>query len=252
MPLIETNKSALIWQLHEMFFNEEVTMLQRSGTRAFVGIGLISLISILFFTTLVSAQAGDREDFTEIFERDVYVIVGSTLRTPTAETLPDAPLFNIAGVNLNITWGAWQMANATATARVQAGGKQTDVRIELTGLIPGGVYSIFYGTLNPDSENPFCPGVERTLPLTSFQPKRQFPDASSFIADASGRASYRGQASTNLLNPLQAFYTVIYHSDGQAYHPLPNHGEFLTQGATCRSSFGEDAMRQLIIFQKFS
>jgi hypothetical protein len=32
---------------------------------------------------------------------------------------------------------------------------------------------------------------------------------------------------------------------------LPNIGEFLTPGPNCRSSFGEDAMRQLIIFQKF-
>jgi hypothetical protein len=232
-------------------------MLQRSGKHAFVGIGLISLIGIFFATFIwtpnISASSPDREDFTEIFERDVYVIVGSTLRNPSSETLPDAPLFNIAGVSLDLTWGAWQTANATATAQVQGGGNKTrtDVRIELTGLIPGGVYSIFYGTLTPDSENPLCPGVERTLPLTASRPERQFPDASSFIADASGRASYRGQVNGNPLTALQVFYTVIYHSDGQVYDPLPNRGEFLTQGGTCRSSFGEDAMRQMIIFQKF-
>jgi len=35
------------------------------------------------------------------------------------------------------------------------------------------------------------------------------------------------------------------------YHPLPNRGEFFTQGDDCRSTFGEDAMRQIIVFQKF-
>lgn len=232
-------------------------MLHRSGKHAFVRIGLLSLISIFLATFVwtpnINASSPDREDLAEIFERDVYVIVGSTLRNPTAETLPEAPLFNIAGVSLDLTWGEWQTAHATATASVQGGASKTrtDVRIELTGLVPGGVYSIFYGTLIPDSENPLCLGVERTLPLTAFRPERQLPDASSFIADASGRASYRAQVNGDLLTALQVFYTVIYHSDGQAYHPLPNRGEFLTQGATCRSSFGEDAMRQMIIFQKF-
>jgi hypothetical protein len=230
-------------------------MIRGTEKRTFVWIVLISLMCSLFFAAMVSAQGGpDQQDSVEIFERDVYVIVGSTLRNPTSETSADAPLFNVAGVALDLTWGEWQTANATSTAHVQGGSSnaRTDVRIDLTGLVPGGVYSIFYGTLTPDSENPLCPGVERTLPLTAFHADRQSPDASSFVADANGTASYRGQVNGDLLTALQVFYTVIYHSDGQTYDLLPNRGEMLTQGSNCRSSFGEDAMRQLIIFQKFS
>jgi hypothetical protein len=229
-------------------------MFRMSGKRTLVGMAFITLAAVLSFATvgLIRADAPDREDFIQIFNRDVFVIVGSTLRNPTTETPPEAFLFNNAGVALNLTWGEWQKARATATAHVQGGKNQprTDVRLQLSGLVPGGVYSIFYGTLTPDSENPLCPGVERTLPLTAFQPDRQFPDASSFIADASGSASFRGQINGDPSHAVQVFYTVIYHLDGQTYGSLPNHGEFLTQGATCRSSFGEDAMRQLIIFQK--
>ena len=41
------------------------------------------------------------------------------------------------------------------------------------------------------------------------------------------------------------------HADGQTYYPLPNHGEFLTQGTDCRSSFGQDALRHFQILQKW-
>lgn len=218
----------------------------------FVFVCLVLVVALWGQPAGVSADSPDHEDFVAPYDRDVYVIVGSTLRNPTAETAPEEPLFNVAGVALDITWGQWQTASATATARVVGGpnNSQTDVRVELSGLIPGGVYSIFYGTLLPDSENPLCPGVERTLGLTAFHQSQSMPDASSFVADANGQASYRGRVDSNLLNVYQSYYFVIYHFDGQTYHPLPNRGEFLTQGENCRSSFGEDAMRQLIIFQK--
>jgi hypothetical protein len=56
----------------------------------------------------------------------------------------------------------------------------------------------------------------------------------------------------DLLNTFgqEVFYSIIYHFDGATYDPLPNHGEYNTQGADCHSSFGEDAMRQLLIIQK--
>lgn len=200
-------------------------------------------------TSLASA---DREDLVQHFPRDVYVIVGSTLRNPTDETSSDAPLFNVAGVSLDLTWGQWTSANATSRARVvkKSGKPYTYVDAELTGLVPDGVYSIFYGTLDPDSENPLCQNVERTLPLMS-RDRGQSPDRSSFVADANGEAVFSGRIKGRVLKARQVFYTVIYHFDGQTYHPLPNRGEFLTQGENCRSSFGEDAMRQLIVFQKF-
>jgi hypothetical protein len=43
-----------------------------------------------------AARGGDPADGVEAYDRDVYVIVGSTLRNPDATTSPDAPLFNVA------------------------------------------------------------------------------------------------------------------------------------------------------------
>ena len=45
------------------------------------------------------------------------------------------------------------------------------------------------------------------------------------------------------------YFVVIYHHDGSTYYPLPNRGEFLTQGPGCRSSFGMAALRHLVIVQ---
>lgn len=209
---------------------------------------------VLVFSPAGSAQGAtppDREDAVEHFARDVYEIVGATLRNPTSDTSPDARLFNVAGVPLDLTWGKWTNASATAQARTvkKASGKYTNVRIELGGLVPNGVYSIHYGTLGPDSEHPLCQNVERTLPMVSRDPD-QSPDPSSFVADANGEAIFRGRAKGRLLAATQVYYTVVYHFDGGTYHPFPNRGEYLTQGENCRGSFGEDAMRQLIIFQK--
>jgi hypothetical protein len=199
--------------------------------------------------TPAGAAAPDEADAIEVFARDVFVVVGSTLRNPTATTGPGEPLFNVAGINLDVTWGEWSEGFARSVAR--SSGDRSDVRLELTGLIPGGIYSIFYGTIGPDSENPLCPGVERTLPLTAFHAERQVPDASSFVAGPDGTASYRGRVDASLLDAQQSFLSVIYHADGSTYGPVPNRGEWLTQGENCRSSFGHDAMRQFLVLQKW-
>jgi hypothetical protein len=213
---------------------------------------LLALTTAVVTTDPVGAAGavkGDPADALETYDRDVYVIVGSTLRNPDATTAADAPLFNVAGVSLSLTWGQFQAATGTSNMRV-AGGR-TSVDLVLRGLVPNGVYSVFYGTLTPDSENPLCPGVERALPYTSVD-RRQVPDASSFVARADGTATYSGRVSGNLLSALQVFVELVYHFDGQTYGALPNRGEWLTQGqATCRSSFGEDAMRQLLVLQKW-
>jgi hypothetical protein len=194
----------------------------------------------------------DRSDVTVVDSQDVSVIVGSTLREPDSGTDPSAPLFNDTGVGLGVTWGQWQAATGKAAARVRNDGGETAVRLDLAGLIPGGVYSVFWGTLDPDSEHPECPGVERSLPLTSVKGTRQVPDASSFVARDGGRATYEGRAPGNILAAGQTFFWVIYQSDGEPDHPFPNRGEKLTAGteAGCRSSFGEDAMRQLTILMR--
>lgn len=220
-------------------------------------IGAVAAVLLLFSVEVrtavpVRAAKPDGQDAVQVFARDVFVIEGASLRNPDDTTADDAPLFNVAGVALNLTWGAWKHASAQATAHVIGGPNKpsTEVRIRLSGLVPGGVYSLFYGTLTPDSENPLCPGVERTLPLIS-RDKRQAPDASSFVADAQGRADFTGEVDGRLLDAMQVFFSAVYHFDGQTYGSLPNRGEFLTQGAGCHSSFGEDAMRQILILQQW-
>jgi hypothetical protein len=220
-------------------------------TSLLVAAAATATLALVAWAPPASAAPPDQADAVQVYERDVYVIVGSTLRNPDATTDASAPLFNNAGVNLGLTWGAWSAASATSVVRVSGGSKaRTDVRLTLSGLVPGGVYSVFWGTLLPDSENPLCPGVERTLPLPSVD-AGQLPDASSFVAGSDGTAAFRGSLAGNLLTATQVFFSLIYHFDGQTWGSLPNHGEFNTQGADCRSSFGDDAMRQLLILQKW-
>jgi len=198
--------------------------------------------------------AADQADALQLYPRDLYVIVGSTLRNPDATTPVTAPLFNEAGVNLGVTWGQWSHVSATSAMRVSTalfGGYKTEVSISLKGLVPGGVYSVFYGLIGPDSENPLCPGVERTLPFPTLDTSNPHPDASSFIADTAGGATYAGRVSGNLFAADQVYITIVYHADRMTYHPLPNGGEAMTQGSNCRSSFGQDAFRHLLILQKW-
>jgi hypothetical protein len=198
------------------------------------------------------AQSPDHEDAIEAFARDVFVVVGASLRNPDATTDPGEPLYNVVGLNLGVTWGEWRAASASSTAYVSGGGSPvTTLRLDLAGLVPDGVYSVFYATIGPDTEHPLCPGVERLLPLESTR-QRQSPDPSSFVADSEGSARFVGRVDGDLLDADQAFLAVIYHADGLTYHPLPNRGESLTQGESCRSSFGHDAMRQMLILQKWT
>jgi hypothetical protein len=197
----------------------------------------------------VPARAGvDREDGVQIFNRDVYVLDGPTLRNPDGDTPASAALYNRLGVSLDTTWGEFRRAKASS--RMRCSGGRTDVRIRLNGLIPDGVYSIFHGTFQPDSVNPLCPNVERTLALPS-KDCHQEPDFASFVADDQGEADFHGRIEGCLLDATQVFMHVVYHFDGHTYGAVPNRGEFFTQGPDCRSTFGEDAMRHLVVLQKW-
>ena len=153
------------------------------------------------------ASPPDQADFIQIFSRDVFVLAGASLVNPDAETDPDEQLYNVAGLALEtplgdpLTWGDWGAATATSRAARIGGpdGPRTDVRISLSNLVPGGVYSVFYGTLGPDSEHPLCPGVERLLPLDAFKPDADAPDANSIVADATGGAEFHGRVDGDLL-----------------------------------------------------
>ena len=204
--------------------------------------------------SIVTAAGRDLQDAVQIFNRDVLFIDGVTLRNPTADTDPDARLFNVAGISLDLTWGEWQAADATSSVNVTGGpNPRTQVQIDLTGLIPNGLYSVFYGTLQPDSEHPGCLDVERTLPVSGSGSSARGPDESSFIADEDGTARYSGRIEGDVMSAGQVFFSLVYHFDGETYHPFPNRGEFLTQNGEfgCRASYGEDAMRQLLILQKW-
>jgi hypothetical protein len=176
--------------------------------------------------------------------------VGSSLRNPDETTADSAPLFNMGGESLNVTWGEWKAAQGSSvTQRTQD--RRIDIHVQLEGLLPSSVYSLFYLTLTPDSSNPKCPGVERALPLLSVH-RHQQPDRSSFVTDANGGASFHARAPlrSHILTADQVVFEAIYHFDGQTWGDLPNHGEFNTQGPSCVSTFSEDAMRHLLILQR--
>jgi len=233
----------------------------------------------------------DREDDVDAFRVDVYVLVGTTLQNPIGlcsaepcalgETLPSAPLSNITGNLLGVTWGQFLMADADSWVSCRDG--KTDVRLHLTGLIPNAVYSVFYRTFGPDSLNPFCPDLERSrvVPGPCQGPRCPNPPNSTIVTDAHGAAVYTGRVNGCLLDATTALLDVIYHANGSTYGELPNRLEFATQlrpcqtdgncaagdvcldnvcqpssclsGVGCRvcnSSFGSDAMRQAVIIQK--
>jgi hypothetical protein len=195
----------------------------------------------------------DREDGLVVFNSDVHVQGEfGLLENPDQFTDPSAPLYNVAGSSLDLTWGEWSGASATATT-IQHGAatkSTTDVMLRFQGLVPNGVYSLAYITFGPDSRNPECPTGERGIPLTALRSEMQEPDPSSFVADSTGAASYHARVNGALLDADRLDYLLIYHFDGNTYHPTFNHGENVTKDdAQCRPSYGADAMRQLIILQ---
>ena len=191
------------------------------------------------------------------FPGDVYVLnsMGALIPADPTSTPASAQLFNLAGNSLNLTWG--QFSSATARSYVWTdtvnGVTHTDFLIGMIGLVPNGVYSIFYRTFTPDSNNPLCPNVEPSLALTSAFPTLQRPDSSSFVASGSGQGLFVGRVDGNLQAAAQLQESVIYHFDGNTYGPLANaaEAESASNGISpCRSSYGVDAMRQFLIIQK--
>lgn len=223
-------------------------------TRARALVAAVALAGALVpFVPAAHATPADAADAVQIYPRDVFVIVGSSLRNPTADTDPGAPLFTVTGIAMDLTWGEWSAAAATSRASVIGGPNQprTDIRLSLAGLVPGGLYSVYWGTIGPDYEQPLCPGVERTLPLDGAGSTAKAPAPNAFLVDATGAVDFHGRVDGDLLGATQVFVTVVYHFFGQTSYPFPNLGESLTQGDTCRSSFGEDSMRHLVILQKW-
>jgi hypothetical protein len=200
----------------------------------------------LVFAVAPPAFALQQSTGIEIANGDVYVVDGGVLKNPTSSTPTSTQLTNVVGTPLGITWGAWEGATGSATAR-RTRDDRVDVRVGLQGLVPRGVYSLFYLTTGPDSANPMCPTEERLVALRSVFAD-QLPDRSSFTADDAGAAAFHAKAPlrSHILTAAQVVIVAIYHANGATYGAVPNAGE----AAECRSSFGSDAMRQLLIIQR--
>ncbi|MDP1806700.1 MAG: hypothetical protein Q8K72_16095, partial [Acidimicrobiales bacterium] len=86
-------------------------------TRARALVASLALAGALIpFAPAAHASPPDTADGVEVYERDVFVIVGSTLRNPTADTDPGAPLFTDSGVAMDVTWGVWSAATTASRA----------------------------------------------------------------------------------------------------------------------------------------
>lgn len=207
---------------------------------------VFAVVVVGSMTAVADAVAVDREDFVVVGDTDVFVQDEETgqLTSPTQDTPPETPIFNIVGTRLPVTWGQWSSATAKSLVKTKS---RTDVDLAFAGLIPGGVYSVFYTTFNPDSRNAFCDNV-REVALKARHPQKQLPDASSFVADAAGFGEFRGEAEGALLDSDTVVFRPIYHFDGNTYGEFSNYGD----SVACRSSLGADAMRHLLVFQKFS
>ena len=192
------------------------------------------------------------------FTGDVYTIdqEGDLIPVEITSTPLSAPLYNLAGDPLNLTWGQFSSATAKSYAWTVTYKRTTytDIAIGMSGLVPNGVYSLFYRTFGPDSNNALCPNVEPSVALTAAFPQFQKPDPDSFIANGSGKALFLASIGQDLLAAQQLQVSVIYHFNGQTYGPVANaaeaNGPVAGNGGLCRSSYGIDAMRQFLIIQK--
>jgi hypothetical protein len=147
---------------------------------------------------------------------------GTLIPVDLASTPASAPLYNLAGNALNLTWGQFSSATAKSYAwtLTHNGTTYTRFLITMSGLVPNGVYSLFYRTIGPDSNNEVCPNVEPSVALTAAFPQLQKPDPDSLIAGSTGKGLFLAGVPTDLLAAQQVTISVIYHFDGQTYGPV--------------------------------
>ena len=188
---------------------------------------------------------------------DVYTISANGTLIPILplSTPLSAPLYNLAGNALNLTWGQFSSATAKSYAWTVThnGTTHTQFLITMSGLVPNGVYSLFYRTFGPDSNNALRPNVEPTVALTAAFPQFQKPGSDSFTATSSVKGLFFASVPQDLLADQQLQVSVIYHFNGHTYGPVANQAESLgadPNTGLCSSSYGDDAMRQFLIIQK--
>ena len=113
---------------------------------------------------------------------------------------PDTPLYTAEGKPLDLTLGRW--LGAAGTAEVEAAGDHAGrVTVSFTGLIPGGVYSLFEVTFQP-SGNTFVP-LDGTRRSTNFVA----------LSDGTARATVLTRAQFTHANAI----LLVYHSDGETH-----------------------------------
>ena len=133
----------------------------RTLNRVVLAVLLTGAIAAVSSAPGYAAPKADAADAVEPYERDVKVIVYSTLREPDATTDPSEPLFNDAGANLNVTWGEWTAA--TATSSMVTHGRHTNADLTFAGLIPGGtqVQDYLHRFARPQLQRRQFPGQRR-------------------------------------------------------------------------------------------
>ena len=182
----------------------------------------------------------ERSNSSGIFTRDIFVSngAGGLIEADIRTTPLDEELYAFSGANLGVTMGEWEAASGSSA--VHCAGGNTHEHFDLQGLIPGGVYSIFHFTFDPNSQNPFCSNEDAVVSVESF------------TADASGAAKVHAVVEGCLLDAQIVNFEVIYHADGQTWGALPNHAEAASfaEGGPCRSSYSSDAFRHVLIAQK--
>ena len=135
-------------------------------------------------------------------------------------------------------WGEYKNAKASASAtctEIPGLGDGTTVRIRASGLIPGGVYTIWVLVFNgpfpsADPNNPFANMVGGgALGVNDGR-------ANSFQASANGKgeintlmppgitAAIPYDIAGCLLDEVEFHLVGVYHSDGKTYGPMPGYG----------------------------
>lgn len=124
------------------------------------------------------------------------------------------------GRPLGLSLGEWLDAKGDARYSCKDGAGQLSV--EFTGLVSGGVYTMWHFFMASPPTDPFIGTYD--LPLGSRDGKQ-----STFTADQDGKASFEADFKPCLQltgEHLFAGLAIAWHSDGQTYGALP--GEFAT------------------------
>lgn len=171
----------------------------------------------------VEKVAGSGEVFRLMdAEKDSYM--NAPLYT-TATTTPHNP-FDAAtnptvngpyqkGYTLNLTLEEWLAATGTGSYECVDG--QGNVALEFSGLVPNGVYTLWYSFLPMPPTQPFTGSLD--LPLGARDGSQ-----SVISSNADGTASYEATVTPCLQMSGEQAATMIalaYHSDGKTYGSFP-------------------------------